>query len=248
MIRASLYIWYILSLLIVFCCAQLSHEYESNEVDFSTRLVMSGSDDNKLRSFISLLIDNDQSEETVQSEEEFHTAESVSPSKAGKYVRESPLLSANRVKEASHKRKSHRHYSAPKSECAPIANKRSVRIAPQCKKFKFNFVECNGYCESQSMIWNQHTDIKVVLCCSMYDVVTRPERIYCSTRIDTNEITNDAFAEMRDDEVYSTFKEAFDRSTWTDEKVFSNKTNKLLYSGYFTVSQVSKAKCKCTKI
>ena len=135
--------------------------------------------------------------------------------------------------------------STSASYCEPSYKKYQIKIGDECETFNYSLVECNGYCRSLFIIWKNHDDIQTVSCCTMTAVTYKLNKIYCLKRLDSNEIKNDLYQKIRDDEVYQLFKESLSKTSWTDHLVYKGKH---LYAGYYTVKTFHDATCECQYI
>jgi hypothetical protein len=125
--------------------------------------------------------------------------------------------------------------------CRPIYSKYSLKISEKCQMVEYQTVECNGYCQSQSMLW-KNEELQTVSCCSLSRVQQKSLKIYCTKQVEQDEIRNQWYARMRDPELYRLFQRTFDQSAWTDYLVYRNG---ILYKGYYTLMYFYAAICEC---
>ncbi len=127
--------------------------------------------------------------------------------------------------------------------CKVNYRKISIKISDECQSFNYPMVECTGYCQSQSMIWKNHDNIQTASCCSMINVYEKSAKLYCTKRLQQNEIKKDFYRAFKDDEVAKLFQESFDKNSWKSHKVVFK--GKKLYTGYYTVKIYYNATCEC---
>ena len=127
--------------------------------------------------------------------------------------------------------------------CKVNYRKFPVKISDECQSFNYPMVECTGYCQSQSIIWKNHDNIQTASCCSMISVYEKSAKLYCTKRLEANDMKNDYYKSFRDDEVAKLFQESFNKHSWKSHKVVFK--GKKLYSGYYTVKIYYNATCQC---
>lgn len=131
---------------------------------------------------------------------------------------------------------------ASSAYCRPIFKKYTIKIGSNCQSVDYNMIECNGYCHSQSMIWKNHGEVNFVSCCTLSKVNQKLMKIYCSKRLEPDQIKNELYQKMKDSEVFNIFQNSFSKSAWTDQAGYKGKQ---YYGGYFSVLVSYNATCEC---
>lgn len=137
----------------------------------------------------------------------------------------------------------HHHTSRTSpSYCRPMYRKFTLKLGKNCQNIEYTLVECNGYCHSQSMIWKNHEEIKVVSCCTISRVLQKLTKVYCLKQIEPEQIKNEFYQKMKDLEVFQIFQNSFTKSAWTDQIGYKGKQ---FYGGYYSVLVSYNATCEC---
>ncbi|RNA39915.1 hypothetical protein BpHYR1_030938 [Brachionus plicatilis] len=136
-----------------------------------------------------------------------------------------------------------KYYFVPSdSYCRPFIKRYKIKIGPSCQTIQYNIAECQGFCKSQSMIWKNQNELKVVSCCQIKQVHQSRVRIYCLKRLNPNQINHDIYERTRDMELIEIFKQSFTESSWTDQITFKDNN---FYTGYFSILMPVNISCQC---
>ena len=157
------------------------------------------------------------------------------------------------------------HHQHPNRQCRPNIQIYRVKIGEnQCQPLDYSTVECRGYCSSRTMLWKDTHEVAEVSCCTIEAVHEKTLNLYCLSPVDMNSLVYNSNNNEADNnnsdtnqlniisihpkpasQVVELFKEALGSSPWTEHYSLIGDR---LYSGYYSVSIVHSAKCRCELI
>lgn len=121
----------------------------------------------------------------------------------------------------------------------------SIDLGEGCEAFTYPLVECNGYCQSKSMIWKTGEEIQEAECCKITSVSYIFSKVYCQKKLLLYQIKNRLNEVIKDDEILDAFQSSLKETPWTSRVV--NKDG-IKYTGYFTVKLQFDATCECQSV
>lgn len=128
------------------------------------------------------------------------------------------------------------------STCKLIYSERKLRISKECETIDYSYLECNGYCPSNTLFYLEE-EINSVSCCSLQNLQTKDVRIYCSRKLNsTTDFENDYSQYRKDTEIMEEFQNSFTNPVWNYIKPVRN------YTGFYTILMATNATCECSKI
>jgi hypothetical protein len=129
------------------------------------------------------------------------------------------------------------------SYCRPNYRTYRIQLGNECAPMDYRLVECSGYCNSQSMVWKNQEELRVVACCSIKRMVERKTRLYCAKPVDMSLIESDLYKSSKDEELHELFRNSFSLSAWT--RLSGAEKNSNIYTGYYTVNMFYNVTCSC---
>ena len=126
--------------------------------------------------------------------------------------------------------------------CQAITSKYSLSLGDDCQTLDYPLIECDGYCQSKSMIWVNDDEVQDVECCTIKNVQFRFSKMYCSKKLTLNQIKSRLQTRIKDKEMLEFFQILFGIATWSSHGPAWNRTS---FKGYFNVKTFFNASCQC---
>ena len=129
------------------------------------------------------------------------------------------------------------------SQCQLVQKNVSVNIGPGCPTIDWPIVECSGYCRSKALMWKNEDEIQEGECCTMSSAYYENVRIYCTEKIDFEQVRNNLTeGGLKSVNLLEFVLNSFVKKVWSTHVIVREKQ---IYAGFYTVRLVYNGICEC---